>query len=210
MLYFFKENTHFCFLLGVNRMVMYRRQNTATALRRQAQIEDCLYQNLLHTPYVSISVTDLCRQVGISRKAFYNYYRDKDACLCSFIDRLLEESMLYLTSLPDQNTALDNTIALLEFWKENGDFLDIVVRNNLISFLILRNMERVLREDRSTLDLLSTEDVESDRDILACYTASQLTLVLQWYSRGFQDPTEEIAKKLLRIIHVPMITPPAK
>ena len=36
---------------------------------------------------------------------------------------------------------------------------------------------------------------------------SQLALMLQWYSRDFQDPTEEMAKKLLRIVHAPMIDP---
>ena len=49
---------------------------SATASRRQKQIEDCLYRCLLDTPYQSVSVVDICRQVGISRKAFYNYYRD--------------------------------------------------------------------------------------------------------------------------------------
>lgn len=52
-------------------MVMNRIRSTPTALRRQKQIEDCLYENLLHTPYQSISVADLCRQIGISRKAYY-------------------------------------------------------------------------------------------------------------------------------------------
>ena len=60
-------------------MTVNRIHNSATAQRRQRQIEDCLYENLLHTPWQSISVADICRQVGISRKAYYNYYPDKDA-----------------------------------------------------------------------------------------------------------------------------------
>lgn len=186
-----------------------RIHSTATARRRQRQIEDCLYANMLHTPYQSISVADLCRQVGISRKAFYNYYRDKDACFCAIIDRLLHDAMLHMTTaLPDNASSLENAVVLLDFWKEKKDFFDIVIRNNLFYLLMMRNMEYFLQEDHTTLELLNTPDLPSDTDILACYTSSQLTLMLQWYFRGFDTPTEEMAKKLLRIVHFPMIVPP--
>lgn len=189
-------------------MVMNRIRSTPTALRRQKQIEDCLYENLLHTPYQSISVADICRQVGISRKAYYNYYHDKDDCFCAIIDRLLRESMIHVTtSLPDNASPLETSIKMLEYWKAQRDFFDICVRNNLLHFILMRNMEYVQTEDRTTLDLLNTEDVKSDSDILACYTSVQLTLVLQWYFRGFDTPIEEMAKKLLRILHTPMILP---
>ena len=179
---------------------------SAVAYRRQKQIEDCLYDNLLHTPYQSISVSDLCRQVGISRKAFYNYYHDKEGCFCAIIDRMIRESMIHTSkNTPDSANALEAAIIILDYWKRKKEFFDIVLRNNLAHFLLLRNMEYVLREDRNVLDLLSTPDVKTDTDILACYMTSQITLVLQWYFRGFEDPTEEIAKKLLRILHVPMI-----
>lgn len=184
-------------------------RTSATAYRRQRQIEDCLYDNLLHTPYQSISVSDLCRQVGISRKAFYNYYHDKDTCLCAIIDRTLRESVLHLTTtVPDNATPLETSVALLDYWKDQKSLYDILLRNNLLHFLMIRYIDYILNEDRTLLELLNTPDVPSDTDILACYTSSQTTLVLQWYLRGFDTPTEEMAKKLLRIMHVPMITPP--
>lgn len=190
-------------------MVTNRTHNTATAQRRQKQIEDCLYDNLLRTPYPSISVADICRQVGISRKAYYNYYRDKDTCFAAVVDRRIRDSMLYAaTQAPDNATMLESATVLLEYWKSQKDFFDIIVRNNLLHFLLIRNMQYVLEEDRSTLELLSTPDMQSDSDILACYMMSQLTLVIQWYLRGFDTPAEEMAKKLLRILHVPLIRMP--
>lgn len=182
-----------------------------TAYRRQRQIEDCLYENMLHTPYASISVSDICRQVGISRKAFYNYYHDKDACLCAIIDRVLRDAVLHTTThSPDSATPLEAAMVLLDYWKSQKPFYDILVRNNLLYMLVFRNVDYVLKEDPGFLDLLSTPEVKSDADILACYTSSHITLVLQWYFRGFDTPTEEMAKKLLRIMHVPMIPPAAE
>lgn len=191
-------------------MAVNRSHTSPTALRRQKQIEDCLYENLLHTPWQSISVADICRQVGISRKAYYNYYRDKDDCFTSYVDRLLRDSVLEVArNLPDDATELDAAIVMLDFWKGQKTFLDVVVRNNLLHTLILRNIEYAMTEDRAILEQLSTPEVESDTDILACYTSIQLALMLSWYSRGYDTPTEEMAKKFLRILHDPLI-PPSK
>lgn len=183
-----------------------RTRNTATAQRRQRQIEDCLFENLQHTPWQSISVADLCRQVGISRKAYYNYYRDKSDCLCSYIDRLLRESMLHTAQhVPDEADNLTTACVMLEFWKGKKSFFDVILKNDLLYLLMMRNIDYFLQEDRSIFDLLNTPELKSDEDILACYTSVQLTLVLQWYSRGFDTPTEVMARKLLRILHDPMI-----
>ncbi len=183
-----------------------RPHSTATAYRRQRQIEDCLYENMLHLPYPSISVSDICRQVGISRKAFYNYYRDKDACFRAVIRRKIRESMLLTArQLPGNGSPLETTTVMLRYWKSQKDFLDMVVRNQLLHFLLLESIENVMQEETTVLDLLNTPDVKSDSDILACYMSSQITLLMQWYLRNFDTPEEEMAKKYLRVIHVPLI-----
>lgn len=187
-------------------MEQTKRRSTPVAYRRQRQIEDCLYENLLHMPYQSISVADICRQVGISRKAFYNYYHDKDACFHSFVDRMIHDSVLLTTqSTPDDASPLETAVILLDYWKEKKGFFDVLLRNNLFHFLLLCNIDYVMKEERQVLDLMNTPEVRSDLDILACYVSCQVTLVLQWYFRGFDTPTEEMARKLLRLIHVPML-----
>ena len=187
-------------------MAVTRSQSSPAALRRRTQIEDCLYENLLHTPWQSISVADVCRQVGISRKAYYNYYRDKEDCFACYADRLLRESMLHISrSLPENATDLEAATALLDYWKGQRTFLDVVVRNSLLSILMARYIAYTLEENRSIPDRLSTPEVKSDADILACYTAIQMTLVLCWFGRGFDTPTEEMARKFLRILHDPLL-----
>lgn len=180
--------------------------SSQAAYRRQRQIEDCLFENLQHVPYQSISVSDLCRQVGISRKAFYNYYPDKDACFCAIVDRLIRESMLRSAAVSSEDSLMENVMVMLDFWKNQKNFFDIMMRNSLYHYFLLRNIDYVMKEDRSILELLSTPEVQSDMDILACYVASTITLVLQWYFRGFNTSTEEMARKLLRLLHAPMFS----
>lgn len=185
---------------------MNRTRNTPTAQRRQRQIEDCLYHNLLHTPWQSISVADICRQVGISRKAYYNYYKDKESCFCSYIDRLIRDNLLETSqALGDDATLLDSTIAMLDFWKSKKSLFDILINNNLTHYLTSRTIHYVLTEDRAVMDRLSTAEIPSDTDILSCYAAIQTTLILLWYKRNFDTPTEEMAKKFLRILQEPLI-----
>ena len=38
----------------------------------------------------------------------------------------------------------------------------------------------------------------------------QLTLVMQWYLRGFDTPTEEMARKFLRVLQLPMLSQPGE
>ena len=187
-------------------MAVNRTHSTPTAQRRQIQIEDCLYENLLHTPWQSISVADICRQVGISRKAYYNYYKDKEACFCAYIDRLIRDILLMASQqLRDDATPLEAAIAMLDYWKFHKPLFDILVKNNLTHYFTARTVNYVLTEDHSVMERLSTEEIPTDTDILSCYAAVQNTLILLWYGRGFDTPTEEMAKKFLRIMHEPLI-----
>ena len=187
----------------------HQAMHTAAAYRRRRQIEDCLYENMQHVPYQSISVADICRQVGISRKAYYNYYHDKDACLHAVVDRVIRDCTLHCTTnTPDNASVLESSVILLEYWKQQKPFFDMILRNNLFYVLIERFVNYVQQENRTILRLLDTPELSSDGDILACYVSCQLTLVLQWYLRGFDTPAEEMAQKYLRLFHSPLILPP--
>lgn len=187
-------------------MAVNRIHSTASAQRRQKQIEDCLYENLLHTPWQSISVADICRQVGISRKAYYNYYKDKEACFCAYIDRLIRDALLVTSqNIPDSDTPLEAAVMILDYWKSKKPFFDILVKNGLTYFLIAQTSHYVLTEDRTVMDRLSTEEIPSDADILTCYSAIQIMLILQWHSRGFDTPTVDMARKFLRLMHEPLV-----
>ena len=82
----------------------------------------------------------------------------------------------------------------------------ILVDNHLLNLLISQAIQYVLTEDRALQELLSTDEIPTDVDILTCYTAIQMTLILLWYGRDFDTPTLEMAKKFQRLIHEPLIS----
>lgn len=185
-------------------MIQHRPHNTPAASRRQRQIEECLLENMQHTPYQIIAVADLCRQLGISRRAFYTYYQDKDACLNALIDRMIKAS--FFRSLPDGKMDLLHSCTLnLQYWKDHSTFLDVIVKQNMGSLFRNRNILYFSKDEQVLFDLLNTPDVKVDLDIISSYVGIRLSLLFAWHSRGFDTAPEEMAKKYVRMIQTPLL-----
>ena len=179
---------------------------SATAYRRQKQIEECLFENLQQRPYPSVSISDLCHQLGISRKSFYNYFPDKDSCFRCLISRKLRQCILTLSSMPEGSSRDEGIAVFLSFWKDQRNLLDIIVRNNLLYMVIDQFIVFLRDEDRSILEILNTPQLQNDEFVLSVFVTANITLILHWYLKGFEPPVEEMVHKYKRIIYQPLIS----
>ena len=179
---------------------------SATAYRRQKQIEECLYENLLQRPYPSVSISDLCLQLNISRKSFYNYFPDKDSCFCAIISRKLHACILQLTSDIPENTSREDIIAsYLSYWKEEKGLLDIIVRNNLLLPVMDQCIYFLREENQILLPFLDTPQLKADAFVLTNFVSTQVILILQWYLQNFQPSLEEMVVTYQRLIYQPLL-----
>lgn len=180
---------------------------SATAYRRQKQIEDCLFENLQQRPYPSVSISDLCHQLGISRKSFYNYFPDKDSCFSSIIHRKLHDCIYHLTmDLPERTSEEDKVSFYLSYWKNEKILLDIIVRNNLLSTLMDQCIYFLQEEDPIILPFLDTPQLKADEFVLASFVNVQITLILQWYLQNFSTPLEDMVRTYQRLVYQPFLT----
>lgn len=180
---------------------------SATAYRRQRQIEECLFDNLLQRPYPSVSISDLCHQLGISRKSFYNYFPDKDSCFRAIISRKLRNCILSLTTdLPEKATLEDAIAYYLSYWKNEKALLDVIIRNNLVYLLGEQCIHFLLEEDTTFLPFLDTPRLKADEFVLAGFVNLQITLIMQWYMQNFSTPLEEMVNTYQRLLYQPLIT----
>ena len=187
-------------------MDMTKSPVSATAYRRQRQIEECLYENLQHRPYTSVSISDLCHQLGLSRKSFYNYYPDKDACFQAIIKRKIQACMLHLTNLSaDSDSNRDSIAAFLTFCRSEKNFFDIITRNNLVTTLLDQCIRYLRDEDRVVMELLNTALLKDDPYILSCYVSVNVTFVLQWHLENFTTPLEDMIQKYQRLLYEPLL-----
>ena len=184
--------------------------NTEAAVSRQLKIEECLLQNMAQLPYDRISVADLCRQMGISRRLYYTYFPDKDACLISIIDRVVRESIESLPDVPiNSDSMFSVTVAYLSYWREHADFLDLVVRNNLKALIVERSFLYFKNHEHNVLNLLNTPQFKADDSILWLYVAIRYVVLWQWHENQYTLSVEEMAAKYLRMLKQPIIQDPA-
>ena len=186
-------------------MIISKGYNTSTAYRRQKQIEDCLFGNLQLRPYTSVSISDLCHQLEISRKSFYNYYPDKDSCFRAIISRKIRQCILQLTSAPEGSTREDLILLFLNYWKEQRTLLDIIARNNLLYMVVDQCILFFRHEDTAIVQILNTPQLQNDPYVLSVFVTANVTLLLHWYMKGFDVPVEEMVNKYHRIIYRPRI-----
>lgn len=180
--------------------------NTELSASRQRKIEECLLQNMEQTNYDHISVSDMCRQMGVSRRLYYTYFPDKESCLISLIDRILHESMDAIPiSLRKTDSIRDSIIAYLLFWREHKQFLDVIVKHRLKGLLIERSYVYFLNDGNFVLSLLHIPDAKSDNTVLWLYAAARFAVIFQWYEHNFSQSLEEMALKYERLLRKPLI-----
>lgn len=179
---------------------------TAAAANRQRSVEDCLLANMAQTPYKEISVSDLCQQLGISRKAFYRYYSGKDACLCALLDRTLMECSLF--EIPEKTTAPNapqEISSFLAFWKQNKDLLDLLIQNNLVDKLISRTILHVVNETGAKIQCSSDDDFAYDDDVRLFALSGIIALIVRWHCDGYTLSDEEMSQKMSRLLLEPLM-----
>ena len=70
---------------------MYKICKTERSAKRQRQIVDQMIKMLLHRPYDTISVRDLCEKAGVQRKVFYDYFECKKDLLYAIADFAIQD-----------------------------------------------------------------------------------------------------------------------
>lgn len=165
-------------------------------LQRRQQIEEGLLEMLRLTPYEKISVTDLAKQLGMSRKSFYKYFNGKDDCLVSLLDRVILEGAIHVTAIsPEGADMYAMWQAFLRFWQSRRTLLEVVDGQQMERLLLWRYLHYFQTEERNRQVIPGLPADDRDEDVLSFYLMGLLTVLLSWCHRGFEPGVEEMAKK---------------
>lgn len=187
---------------------MYKQCRTEQSALRQRQLEQGLLLAMQKQHYEQISVSDLCDELGIPRKAFYRYFASKDGALYALIDHALMDF--------DANATIENAWRhvdspqrymerVLRYWVENKALLDVLERSNLSGLLIQRAMEYTKEQDTLPNYLASAD--RQLRDYASMFAVCGLmTILVQWHHDGFTQSVEQMAGLALRLFSEPLFT----
>lgn len=177
---------------------MYKTCHTEESSLRQRTLEAGLLGALQNQPYAKITLTELCRELGVPRKTFYRYFPTKDDCLLGLIDHTLSDCNTVALTGWEGDRALKQThlLGFFTYWRKQETFLD-AVRDNGFRYLLL---------DRTTVIVDAMKEnspsVTFARDQVAYFVAHGLmATVLRWHHFGFQSTPEEMALAFAQMLN---------
>ena len=108
--------------------------NNRTALASQQQIAQAALQLIRKKSYASISVSELCKEAGISRQTFYSLFESKDNVMVFILQEL------YCYEPPANDDSHPSCIEQLcreysRYICHQKDFIQLLVRNNITYLL---------------------------------------------------------------------------
>ena len=176
---------------------MYKLCHTEESSRRQRELEQGLLDALKAQPYKKITLTDLCRQLGVPRKTFYRYFPTKDDCLLALMDHTLADCNDIALRGWNGSTSLDKTVQLqfFRYWLEHRSFLDMVRDNGLETLLLTRTAVIVDRmKENNRFNYFPRDQVEY------FIAHGLMSTVLRWHHFGFPGSPEEMAAVFGRLL----------
>ena len=168
--------------------------------------EETLMACMTETPFRRISVAELCRSAQLSRNAFYYHYSSVDDCFESLIQRVMYSNSVHIMENVEDYSNLEQLYTVqLEFWQTQKMFLNCISQNGMFSYFLNHYLQYNLQEEKNALVILNTPGLSYDADILNFYIGGTLSFIMQWAQRDFDTPIPEMVRKLIRLVHEPLI-----
>lgn len=185
---------------------MYKLCKTEQSANRQRRLEQGLLQAMLTKHFDEISVSELCTQLGVPRKAFYRYFDSKEGALHALLDHTLMayESFPLVCPEGEKRTLIRELEHFFLFWIRQKDLLDALRRSGLSGELIIRSIHQASAEVSVPKRFLKSDDLEMQRHVTMFGVCGLLSMVLQWHHDGYTEPARFMAEVAVRLLTKPL------
>ena len=176
---------------------MYTMCVTEKTAEQQHIFEQTFLQMLLENYYDEITISDLCRRAGLSRKIFYRLFEKKQDVFYSLIDHALIQAGSFQ---PDPSVGPGELHRLFAFWKSQKDLLDALLKHQSSSLLTERAVRHVLKEDSLMLHTFGADTGSFGKETMLFYLSGIFSLVLVWHSNGYDHSIDEMSTLLMNLL----------
>lgn len=184
---------------------MYKICKTDHSANRQREIENALLEAMRLKRYEDISVSDLCAELGIPRKAFYRYFSGKDGALYSLIDHVLTDYMDYAAreNLDGRAEPLEYMESVCRYWKNCSPLLAALEKSGMSGVMVQRAMANAWELD-SYPQFLRTAEKQLQEYGAMFAACGIVTMMVQWHRDGYAQSVEQMAQLLVRLLGQPL------
>ena len=186
---------------------VYKQCQTERSAARQREMEQGLLRLMLKKHYDEITVTDLCQELQIPRKAFYRYFSDKDGALQSLMDCALMDfdtfsSVNGIVHIKDSRIYMEK---VLDYWIQNRQLLDALARSDLSGVLVHRAI--LYTQERDTMPYFMSSMDQKLRNYGTLFAVCGLmSMIVRWHSDGFEPNSRQLAQVAIRLLSEPLFS----
>lgn len=177
------------------RITMYKQNSNPAAIETQEKLRHSLLHELQTTPLNKVKISDLCKESGVSRNAFYRNFDLPEDILVYHLDTLCIDMVKVLCSISKGENYLEHYMAAFyRYWYDNRDTLDLFFHNNVSPLLIQRLSEMI---EFTMVD--SAKTVESDNPIkgYVFLSGGMISVLYTWIRRGYDIVPEDLARSTI-------------
>lgn len=176
---------------------MYRHCATEKAAAQQRQFEAAFVALMGKQLFEEISISELCRMTGLSRKTFYRLYDTKSDLFYAAIDHALLDAAAYV---PDASVGSGGVHKFLAYWQHRKDLLDALSNNRASAILSQQAVIHVMNEAPELIRAFGAENQDHGRDLMVFYITGIFSLVLDWHYRGYDRSIDELSKIIMELL----------
>ena len=184
---------------------MYTLCSTEKTAMQQRQFEKTFLQMLLVSDYDDITISDLCRTAGLSRKIFYRLFERKADVLYSLIDHTLMESDYYV---PDDSVGSGEFHRFFAFWQYKKELLDALLKHQSSSLLTERAIRFAMREAGSPVREFGAEKDKGSYEAIVFYLSGIFSVLLNWHAQGYKQSIDEMSALMMDLLTTPAFQGP--
>lgn len=182
---------------------MYRQCVSEKGAAQQKLFEDALLECMHTRLFEEVSISELCRITGLSRKTFYRLYESKADVIYSMIDRTILEKESFI---PDPSVKPGGMHNFFAFWLTKRDLLDMMEKNRISALIQQQAVIHVLAESPEIVECFCPENTPYRREMITFYINGLFSLIWGWHQSGFARSVDEMAELGMTL----MMTPPVK
>ncbi|MFD1849717.1 TetR/AcrR family transcriptional regulator [Oceanobacillus bengalensis] len=173
-------------------------------VKTKRTLQTAFIQLLQEKTLDKITVSELCRSSGITRRTFYLHYQNVTKYVEEIIESLLNELEQSMRRTTDYrlttNGRLDpRMIYLFEHVYNNKEFYHIIFsRNSSFAYyeMFYKRIKVLVRNSMETMDF-----IDEINDFEVSYQANAiLGIIMEWYYGGFEKSIDEMNHILMSVL----------
>lgn len=171
-------------------------------------IENSFKELLIASSYKNVSVSDICKKAGISRKTFYEYFHSKEDIVRSYFERNSIESMRFIHDsmeyLSPDDLMRSQCAHLYYTVKKDSEYYMRLIGDGLgdSGGVFVRGLTNAIYQyNHEVFDRTIGEHEDSWRFEYSAYffASSQAMYIKKWVQDGMKVPPDELSELYIKM-----------